>query len=98
MEKTITLTGTVMAFEWSNPHCVVHMDVMTDRGGVQHWLIELAAPAHMARAGWSKNSIKSGDQIIADTHPAKNGATVGTSGVQNNILKFVINGVELPGR
>ena len=98
MDKTITLTGTVTAFEWSNPHCVIRMDVKADDGDLQHWFLELAAPIHMTRAGWSKNSMKPGDQIVAETHPSKNGAPIGTSGVQYNVLKVVINGVALPTR
>lgn len=98
MDKTITLTGTVTAFEWSNPHCVIRMDVKTSDGDVQHWFLELAAPIHMTRAGWNKNSMKAGDQIVAETHPSKNGAPIGTSGVQYNVLKVVVNGVALPTR
>ena len=98
MEKVITLTGTVTAFEWFNPHAVIQMDVKGDKGEVQHWLLELAAPIHMTRIGWNKNSMKAGDQIAADTHPAKNGAFIGTTGVQYNVLKVVINGVPLPTR
>ena len=98
MEKVITLAGTVTAFEWFNPHAVIQMDVKGDKGEVQHWLLELAAPIHMTRIGWNKNSMKAGDQIVADTHPAKNGAFIGTTGVQYNVLKVVINGVPLPTR
>lgn len=98
MDKVITLSGTVTAFEWFNPHAVIQMDVKTENGEVQHWLLELAAPIHMTRIGWNKNSMKPGDQIVADTHPAKNGAPVGTTGVQYNVLKVVINGVPLPTR
>jgi hypothetical protein len=98
MDKVITLSGTVTAFEWFNPHVVIQLDVKDDKGEVQHWLLELAAPIHMTRIGWNKNSMKPGDQIVADTHPAKNGAPVGTTGVQYNVLKVVINGVPLPTR
>lgn len=98
MDKVTTLSGTVTAFEWFNPHVVIQMDVKADSGELQHWLLELAAPIHMIRIGWNKNSMKPGDQIVADTHPAKNGAPVGTTGVQYNVLKVVINGVPLPTR
>jgi hypothetical protein len=98
MDKVITLTGTVTAFEWFNPHAVIQMDVKADNGEVQHWLLELAAPIHMTRVGWNKNSMKPGDKIVADTHPAKNGASIGTTGVQYNVLKVVINGIALPSR
>lgn len=98
MDKVITINGVVTAFDWSNPHCVIHMDVKTDGGEVQHWLLELASPIHMDRIGWTKSSMKPGDQITADTHPAKNGAPIGTTGVQYNVLKVVINGAALPTR
>jgi hypothetical protein len=98
MDKVITLSGTVTAFEWFNPHAVIQMDVKGENGEVQHWLLELAAPIHMTRIGWNKNSMKPGDQIVADTHPAKNGAPIGTTGVQYNVLKVVINGAPLPTR
>ena len=32
MTKTITLTGTVTEFDWSNPHCVIYMDAKGDNG------------------------------------------------------------------
>lgn len=98
MDKTITLYGTATNFDWSNPHCVVEMDVKGAKGETQHWVLELAAPIHMSRVGWTRTSIKPGDQLVAETHPAKNGAPVGTSGVQYNVLKFVVNGTEPPTR
>src|ERR1700688_4321887 len=30
MNKTIVLTGTITAFDWSNPHCLAHLDAMDD--------------------------------------------------------------------
>jgi hypothetical protein len=98
MEKSITLAGTVTGFDWSNPHCVMYLDVKGDNGEVRHWILELAAPVHMSRAGWNKNSMKAGDQITAETHPAKNGAPIGTSATAGPILKVVVNGQALPTR
>src|ERR1700689_5274638 len=62
LTKTITLHGTVTKFDWSNPHVVVYVDAKNDAGEMQHWTIEFAAPVHMVRAGWSKNSMKAGDE------------------------------------
>jgi hypothetical protein len=98
MTKTITLTGTVREFDWSNPHCVIYVDVKADNGEVKHWILELAAPILMSRGGWTKNALKSGDQITVETHPSKNGAPVGTSGTAAFILKVVVNGTALPTR
>jgi Family of unknown function (DUF6152) len=98
MTKTITLHGTVSKFDWSNPHVVVYVDAKNDSGEMQHWTIEFASPVHMARAGWSKNSMKTGDEIAIDTHPSRNGAPVGISSTITFILKTVVNGQALPSR
>lgn len=98
MTKTITLHGTVTKFDWSNPHVVVYIDAKSDSGEMQHWTIEFASPVHMVRAGWSKSSMKTGDDIAIDTHPSRNGAPVGISSTITFILKTVVNGQELPSR
>jgi hypothetical protein len=94
--KTITLTGTVTKYDWSNPHVVVYMDAKDAEGNVQHWSVELAAPLLMARFGWSKNSIKTGDQLVAEIHPSKNGATIGIGATATMLLKWSVNGTPLP--
>jgi hypothetical protein len=98
LTKTITVHGTVTKFDWSNPHCVIHMDAKNANGEVQNWTIELAAPSLLARMGWTKNAMKAGDDITADVHPAQNGAPVGISGTITFQLKIVINGQPLPTR
>jgi len=98
MDKVVTVAGTVSTFEWSNPHVIIFVDAKKDGGQVEHWAIEMASPIHMSRFGWSKTSIKAGDQIVAETHPAKNGAPIGTSGTAGGLLKVVVNGQALPMR
>jgi hypothetical protein len=98
MTKTITLHGSVTKFDWSNPHVVVYLDAKNESGEMQHWTIEFASPVHMARAGWSKSVMKTGDDITIDTHPSRNGAPVGISSTITFILKTVVNGQDLPGR
>jgi hypothetical protein len=98
MAKTITLHGTVSKFDWSNPHCVIFVDVKNDNSEIQHWALELASPTLLARAGWDKNSLKPGDDVMIDTHPSKNGATVGITSTITFILKVIVNGQPLPTR
>ena len=95
MGKVVTLTGTVTKFDWSNPHVVVHLDAKDDSGNIQHWALELAAPLLLERSGWSRNSMKPGDQVVAEAHPSKNGAPVGISGTASFLLKFEVNGKPL---
>jgi hypothetical protein len=95
LDKTVTLNGTVTGFDWGNPHCLVHMDVKSGKGEVQHWTLELASPFTMAKVGWSKDSLMLGDMLTADTHPARNGLTIGISSTSRSVMKFVVNGKPL---
>src|SRR5437879_11673015 len=96
MAKVVTVRGTVAKVDWSNPPIVVYMDAKDAQGNLQHWSLELSAPLLMQRFGWTKNSVKAGDQLVAETHPAKNGAPVGASGAATFAWKFVVNGAALP--
>src|ERR1700736_4469843 len=64
MKKTIALSGTVTAFDWGNPHCLIHMDVMDDSGHFQHWTLEMSSISAMSRRVWAKDTLKRGDQVI----------------------------------
>jgi Family of unknown function (DUF6152) len=98
MKKTIVLTGTITAFDWSNPHCLAHLDAMDDSGHVRHWTLELSSTFTMSHLGWDKDALKRGDTVIVETHPARNGAPVGISSGPGFALKIVVNGKEIPSR
>ena len=59
----LTLTGTVTEFRFINPHAQIAFDVVTDSGEVQHWKGAVTSPNKLARAGWSKSTLKPGDEI-----------------------------------
>jgi hypothetical protein len=73
----IQLKGTVISFDWINPHCFVNLDVKDEKGNVVHWIAETVNPGKLARAGWTKDSLKPGDQITVILTPARNGAHLG---------------------
>lgn len=75
--KHIVLKGTITGFEWINPHSQVHLDVTDDKGNVEHWDFETQPPSILMHAGWTRHSLKPGDQVILTATPAKNGSTVG---------------------
>jgi hypothetical protein len=77
IDKRVTLKGTVTRFIWSNPHCMIQLDVTDDSGHVVHWIVETENPSSMIRVGWTDKSVKVGDQVTVDAVPAKSGAPVG---------------------
>lgn len=98
MKKTIVLTGTITAFDWSNPHCLAYLDVMDSSGHVRHWTLEMSSTFTMSHRGWDKDTLKRGDQVVIETHPAKNGAPIGITAGPAFALKVVVNGREIPSR
>ena len=95
LKKTIVLTGTVTTFDWGNPHCLIHMDVMENDGMFRHWTLEMASINAMSRRGWAKDTVKPGDRVVVETHPAQNGTAVGITSSPDFALKFIVNGKEV---
>src|ERR1700704_6957167 len=71
--KPVTLVGTVTAFEWTNPHAYIELDVPGDAGGMKHWSIELGSPSILQQAGWKFKDLKFGDKVTAVVSPLKSG-------------------------
>jgi hypothetical protein len=74
--KPVTMTGAVTKVEWMNPHARFYLDVKDDKGTVTNWEFELGSPNGLARRGWTRNSMKSGDQVIVDGYMAKDGSNL----------------------
>ena len=77
VNKIITLTGVVTEFRWVNPHTWIGLSVDDGKGVKTVWAIEGRAPGVLARAGWSRSSIKVGDTVTIDFSPAKDGSKTG---------------------
>jgi Family of unknown function (DUF6152) len=77
MDKEIVMKGTVTDWLWANPHCFLKYDTTDDAGALSHWAVEVSNPTDMTKRGWSKRSLKPGDEVTVTVRPAKNGAPVG---------------------
>jgi len=62
-DVTITISGVVTEFRFTNPHVRVLFDVINQSGEVEQWIGAATAPNKLARAGWTKSTLKPGDEI-----------------------------------
>src|SRR5207302_6553288 len=69
--KTVTLGGTVMNFEWTNPHAWIEIMAMDAAGQPERWRIECPAVNIIARKGWRKESLSPGDQVTLTILPMR---------------------------
>ena len=90
--KSVTLSGTVTEFAFTNPHAALYFDVKDETGKVVNWAIEMNSPGVLARAGWSKRMFKYGDQITITVRPSKAGTPVGLINRQKPVI---VNGKEV---
>ena len=72
--KPVTLEGTVVKMDWTNPHSWLYLDVKGPDGQIQHWAVEGGAPGVLLRNGFNRNSLPEGTRIIVKGHMSKDGA------------------------
>ena len=71
--QTVTVTGTVTKFQWTNPHGFLEMDYRAADGSMKHYTIELTSINMLTRAGWTSRSIKEGESVKAIVAPLLSG-------------------------
>jgi Family of unknown function (DUF6152) len=79
--KPVTLKGIVSKVEWTNPHARFYVDVRDETGTVTNWNLELASPNVLVRNGWSRTSLKVGDEIVVEGSLAKDGSKMANARV-----------------
>jgi hypothetical protein len=72
--KSITVKATMTQFDFTNPHCTLFFNVTNEKGETERWQGELTAPNKLARAGWTKDTLKAGDAVTVSGYAAKSSA------------------------
>lgn len=71
--KTITVSGTVKEFRWTNPHSWIDLEVASEAGRTELWSIEMNPPPFLIRAGWRASTLKPGDKVEVTLNPIRTG-------------------------
>jgi len=71
--KTITISGTVKQFQWTNPHCYIQLLAKDAKGVEKEWSLEMGAPMYLYAKGWRPSSLKAGTLISVTINPLRNG-------------------------
>ena len=72
--KPITITGVVTKVEWTNPHVWFYLNVKNESGATENWGFEMGGPNALRTSGWTRETMKIGDEVIVEGSPAKNGS------------------------
>jgi hypothetical protein len=71
--KQLPLKGTVLEFQWTNPHAFIQLETPQSDGAKQVWSIELNSPNNLKRQGWKSSSLKAGDNVTVIINPLRDG-------------------------
>ncbi len=74
----IEIEGTVQEFRYVNPHTFIVIKVREKDGRLATWTLEGQPPAMLERDGWSRGTLKPGDQIKLTVAPLRSGAAGGS--------------------
>ena len=75
-EANLEVKGVVEDFRFANPHGMLTFNVTDASGKTEKWRAETNSPNILRRRGWSKDSLKPGDEITVLGFPSRDGTNV----------------------
>jgi hypothetical protein len=76
-DNPIELSGTVVEWQFVNPHCVIVLEAENADGGTTVWSVEGSNTAGLFRRGWTPETLQPGDHIVVTVRPLHSGAPGG---------------------
>ena len=77
-KKTVTLTGVIVEFQYTNPHSWLKVDVKDAKGKVVTWGFEAEGPSTLLRAGIKRSDLMPGMAVTVSGHPMHDGRPAAT--------------------
>ena len=74
--QLVTVKGTVTDFALENPHPMMTLEVKTDEGKVEKWLVGGPAINRMEANGWTRTTVKPGDVITGTGYQFSDGQKI----------------------
>ena len=91
--RTIEIKGTIVEFNWGNPHASFAVDVAGENGLPSAvWYVEMQGAQSLVRQGWKRTTIAVGDEVTVTVNPLRDGKP---GGAYNAIV--LPNGTRLSG-
>jgi hypothetical protein len=71
-ERSVTIEGELVKFEYRSPHAWVHVDVTDERGATRQYAAEWANPNRLTRDDITQDTLKIGDRVVITGSPGRN--------------------------
>ena len=70
--KEVKIQGTLVQFQFRNPHSFVQIDAPDDKGVMQRWGVEWGGAGQLGGQNITRYTLKSGDHVIVTGNPGRN--------------------------
>jgi hypothetical protein len=70
-DETIAIRGRVAGFAWTNPHCHAYIEVVHGAFKGRTYTVELGSPAALTTDGWTRTTLRPGDEVVMSVHPSR---------------------------
>ena len=75
-DQLVTVKGTVTEFMWANPHPMITLEVRTNDGKTEKWMVGGPAVTRMEANGWTRTTVKPGDVITGTGYQFSDGQKI----------------------
>jgi hypothetical protein len=76
-DRTVEIRGTVVRWIFRNPHPVLEVEAENEAGERVVWAVQFAPATVLAKRGWTDQTFKPGDVVVASGHPSRAAGTYG---------------------
>ena len=75
--RTVTVSGTLREFQWSNPHAYIQLTTTNAAGRTVEYSLEMGAPMYLYARGWRPRTLRAGMPVSVVINPLRSGAAGG---------------------
>ena len=69
--RPVLLRGPIVRVEWVNPHTWIHLEVTSDDGTKEVWMVEGGTPNTLLRRGLRRDYVQPGTVVVVDGYQSK---------------------------
>ena len=70
--QTIQIEGTLLQFQFRNPHSFVHVSAPDETGQMQRWAVEWGGAGQLGSQGVTNATLRPGDEVTIVGNPGRN--------------------------
>jgi hypothetical protein len=70
-DRTITIKGRVLQFQFRNPHSFVHVQAPDENGDMYRWAVEWGGSSQLSNQGLAAATLRPGDEVEVTGNPGR---------------------------